>query len=315
MKSKTDEKPSIEFLPKNNNNNHSTLKKVNYLNKTDLQVNNKNHYKPNHNKSLSKSISNQNKNRLNDHRSQRNKSTAASLSKRSTSVYLKPYKFENYNIQQMTYGIMKDFNQMRISKEESFMERMKFDIYKRQIKEERVNQIVAENRVRRNENERIQGFNRLIQDANRRTEALDNLEKTKTRLDQNLLNPPKRYKAKEWKDIYDERFKRYREVNQKKLEMKWKEKIDEEMIKEDRVLKLCKTKKSSMKEIEEGVRRLYEEAIKTKAIKLEKKRNELQMIDYQSNTVKTQKKIYNANEFFFVSIINIIIIYIDDLAR
>lgn len=80
-------------------------------------------------------------------------------------------KYQQFDSQNNTYTLMIDFSHLKIRKEEKFMERMKFDVYKRQIKEEKVNELVDINKLRISENERHKGFNRLIRDANRRIEA------------------------------------------------------------------------------------------------------------------------------------------------
>ena len=111
--------------------------------------------------------------------------------------------YENFDIEQLTYSIMKNYSQLKISKEENFMERMKFDIYKRQIKEERVNKLVEQNKIKIEEEERIKAFNRLIEDANRRIEAQENLELMKNKLEEDLTKPPeKKYTPEEWDNIY-----------------------------------------------------------------------------------------------------------------
>ena len=107
--------------------------------------------------------------------------------------------YKNFDIQNLTYLLMKDYSQLRISKEENFMERMKFDIYKRQIKEERINKLVEQNKLKINEEDRIKAFNRLIEDANRRIEAQDNLQMMKNKIDEDLITKPiKKYNEGEW---------------------------------------------------------------------------------------------------------------------
>ena len=52
---------------------------------------------------------------------------------------------------------------------------MQFDIYKRQIKEERLNDLVEQNKVKINEEQKIKTFNRLIEGANGRLKAQINM--------------------------------------------------------------------------------------------------------------------------------------------
>ena len=94
---------------------------------------------------------------------------------------------------------------MKIDKDEDFMRRMLFDIFKRQTKEQRLNKLIEKNKVKINESERIKTFNRLIEDANRRIEAQDQMEELKNQIQQNQGNV-KKYKLDEWDDIYEERY-------------------------------------------------------------------------------------------------------------
>lgn len=209
-------------------------------------------------------------------------------------IYQMPTKYDNYDIQQMKYTIMKDYSQLRISKEEAFLERMKFDIYKRQIKEDRVNLLVEQNKVRLDEAERIQGFNRLIEDANRRIEAQENLELLKNKIDGDLISPSgKKYREEEWIEIYKERFLKYQGEIHTKMEEKAKEKREEERLKEEEEIKLCKRKKASKKVIDQSCKRLYEEAIKRK-IRMEQK---LSKINYEQFNSKYKKKTNDDYQF------------------
>ena len=190
--------------------------------------------------------------------------------------------YENFDIEQLTYSIMKNYSQLKISKEENFMERMKFDIYKRQIKEERVNKLVEQNKIKIEEEERIKAFNRLIEDANRRIEAQENLELMKNKLEEDLTKPPeKKYTPEEWENIYKERFLAFiEEVNRKKQE-RIKEKREMERKEEQEEIELCKVKKASQKEIDEASKRLYEEALKRQA-----KRKENMRVNYDNSPAK-----------------------------
>ena len=91
-------------------------------------------------------------------------------------------KYEFHNIEKLKYDLTKDYNQLHVNKDENFMERMKFDIYKRQIREERINNLIEKNKIKIDEENRIKAFNRLIEDANRRFEVKENLEIRKNKL-------------------------------------------------------------------------------------------------------------------------------------
>ena len=54
--------------------------------------------------------------------------------------------FDNYDLQKLTYSLIKDYSLIQINKDEKFLDRMKFDIYKRQSKDERINKLIEENK-------------------------------------------------------------------------------------------------------------------------------------------------------------------------
>ena len=202
--------------------------------------------------------------------------------------------YKNFDIQNLTYSLMKDYSQLRISKEENFMERMKFDIYKRQIKEERINKLVEQNKLKINEEERIKAFNRLIEDANRRIEAQDNLQMMKNKIEEDLITKPtKKYNEGEWNEIYNERFKKFQEDVNRKNEEKIKQKREEERIKEDKEVELCKVKKASKDIIDKSTKRLYEESIKRR-LKAEAK---LSKVNYDNSPSKYKKTIQSDYNF------------------
>ena len=204
--------------------------------------------------------------------------------------------YENFDIEQLTYSIMKNYSQLKISKEENFMERMKFDIYKRQIKEERVNKLVEQNKIKIEEEERIKAFNRLIEDANRRIEAQENLELMKNKLEEDLTKPPeKKYTPEEWENIYKERFMAFIEEVNRKNQERIKEKREMERKEEQEEIELCKVKKASQKEIDEASKRLYEEALKRQA-----KRKEKMRVNFDNSPAKYKINV-NSGAYTFMS--------------
>ena len=104
--------------------------------------------------------------------------------------------FNHYDIQQLSYDLVKEYSHVRIDKDEEFMQRMLFDTFKRHTKDERLEKLIDKNRIRMDEGERIKTFNRLIIDANRRIEAQENLESMKTKLDDQMSL--KKYKQEDW---------------------------------------------------------------------------------------------------------------------
>ena len=107
---------------------------------------------------------------------------------------------------------MKDYSQLYINKDDKFLNRMKFDVYKRQSKNERRKKLIEQNKIKINEVQRIKAFNRLIEDANRRIEAQENIENLQGKLSSNLVAPShKKYNYNQWDYIYKNRFKKIEE--------------------------------------------------------------------------------------------------------
>ena len=93
------------------------------------------------------------------------------------------------NNEKLTYSIMKDYSQLYINKDDKFLNRMKFDVYKRQSKKERIKKLMEQNKIKINEVQRIKVFNRLIEDANRIIEAQENIKNLQGKLSLNLVAP------------------------------------------------------------------------------------------------------------------------------
>jgi len=212
-----------------------------------------------------------------------------------SNLYFNKKNYEFYNIQKLKYDLTKDYNLLHIDKDENFMERMKFDIYKRQIREDRINKLIEEYKIKIDENDRIKAFNRLIEDANRRIEAQVNLEIMKNKLDKDDKNKNnKKYNEKEWGEIYKNRFKNYEIKVNNKIEklIDEKKKLNKKI--EDEEINMCKIKKGTKKQIQEFIKRLYEDSIKRR-LKMENKKNNYILYDNDVSKYKTKDKTLNYN--------------------
>ena len=218
------------------------------------------------------------------------------ISKSKTNL---PYnKYEKYDIQSLSYSLNKDYSSLHSNQNNNFLQRMKFDIYKRQIREDRLNQLINQNKVKIDEEERIKTFNHLIEDANKRFEALEKMEKIKQELDEDLTTVEhKKYTQKEWNKIYNDRFKKYEnEVKEKNLKRKKEQEEIKKKLLEDE-LKLCKTKKGNKERIEREGKRMYEE-YKKRQIKLEEKRKKYEDI-YNDEINNNFLGKYNNEKYIF----------------
>ena len=224
----------------------------------------------------------------NQNKSNNNSITLSRVSKAKTS--LSNYdnsKFENYNIEKMRYNFLKDYSYIHVDKAEKFLNRMQFDIHKRQLKEDRINELVEQNKIRIDEDERISAFNRLISDANRRLEAQENLENMKNKLSEDLINnEKKKYSNEVWNEIYNKRFKNYVENINKKKEEEIKRKEKKKIKEENDEINLCKSKKKPQKLIDEASKRMYDEA-KRRKIKMNEK---IDRINKYNNEIEDASK-------------------------
>jgi len=187
----------------------------------------------------------------------------------------------------MRYDFLKKYSYIHVDKDENFLNRMKFDIFKRQSKEEKINALVEQNKAKIDEDERVSTFNRLISDANRRIEAQDNLENMKNKLSEDIINTDKKkYNYEVWNEIYNKRFKNYAENCNKKKEEEYKKKEILKKKEEIDEINLCKSKKKPQKLIDEASKRMYDEA-KRRKIKMNEK---IDRINKYNNEIEDASK-------------------------
>ena len=223
----------------------------------------------------------------------------ASQAKTSISNY-DTSKFDNYDLQKLKYNLVKDYSYLHIDKDENFLNRMQFDIYKRQLKEDRINQLIEQNKPKIDEDERIQTFNRLIIDANRRLVAQENMENMKNKLEEDIsFSTKKKYSEQEWKDIYNKRFKKYAENISKKKEETLKLNLQKKMNEEKEIMNLIPNKKASKKHIEQNAQRMYDEAKKRKIKMNEKIKKKNNYYNLEEDSKKYVKKI-RSDSYSFV---------------
>ena len=225
----------------------------------------------------------------------KNNQTTKANKKNKTQKNFYLNKFENYNDELKRYYFNKEYSNFHINIEENFMERMQFDIYKRQIKEERLNDLVEQNKVKIDEDQKIKTFNRLIEDANRRLKAQTNMNELQNQLNDDLISATnfyKRYNGDEWDEIYKKRFKKYLEKVNKKKEENKKIYDEEKKKKEQEIINLCPCKKASIKHILEASQKMYDEAKKRKLKKSEKKEttNNIKKISYINTKLKNNNE-------------------------
>jgi hypothetical protein len=227
-------------------------------------------------------------NNINNQNKNNNSITLSRVSKAKTTLSnYNNSKYENYNLEKMRYNFLKKYSYIHVDKGENFLNRMKFDIYKRQLKEDKINALVEQNKAKLDEDERVSAFNRLISDANRRLEAQDNLENMKNKLSEDVINnDKKKYSNEVWNEIYNKRFKNYAENCNKKKEEEYKRKEKKRIEEENDEINLCKSKKKPQKLIDEASKRMYDEA-KRRKIKMNEK---IDRINKYNNEIEDASK-------------------------
>ena len=189
----------------------------------------------------------------------------------------------HYDLQMLSYSYLKRLSKLRINKEESFMIRMLFDIMKRQSQERNLLMFLKQHKAKMKEEERVKGFNRLIQDANRRLETQERIDELKNKIENSNSNQCikdktiKRYKSKQWKEVYERRFKKYQDDKEEKIKKKISERKEMERLKEEEEVKMCKRIKAPRKVTEMYGNRLYSEGMKGKEVNYNGKAKERKM--------------------------------------
>ena len=108
-----------------------------------------------------KTVPNKNNNNLNLNTNNNHNMSLSRVSKAKTTLpNYDNSKFDNYNLEKMRYNLVKGYSYLHIDKDVDFLNRMQFDIYKRQLKEERINKLAEKNKVKMDEDERIKAINR-----------------------------------------------------------------------------------------------------------------------------------------------------------
>lgn len=130
-------------------------------------------------------------------------------------------------------------------------------------------------------------FDRLSQAVNKKTKGRQNNKLNKDFISVEKIN--KRYNNSEWNEIYNKRFKSYKDNIDKRREENRKFYEDEKKRKEDEIIKLYQSKKASNNHIMEASQRMYDEAKKRKIKIEEKKLNNIN--DTEESIYKYVKKI------------------------
>jgi hypothetical protein len=113
-----------------------------------------------------------------------------------------PRKVRLYDIDGNLYDFVKTHDKIKVGRDDgTFMKRMVLDVFIRQTKDKRLNELLDKRKIRITEGDKIKAFNRLIEDANRRMEAIDNLESVKLSMEEPL--PEKKYSYHQFMDVYN----------------------------------------------------------------------------------------------------------------
>jgi len=280
---KINEDSNMKFLIKERNQEKSMVKKNSYSEEDSITIINDDefcilnpYYKDN---KIDKNINNINakdQNLLNNDDNNSEESEIEGLNRFNSSININNIAL-NKNIaeeEQLRIDFVKEFTKLRPDKSQKFLERMKFDVNNRQMKENKMNDFIKRTKRKMNEEDITKSFNRLIEDANRRMEVKEKMKIFKEQKENEDIiklnnfihskdkNKNKKYNKNQWKDIYKKRFLFFLDNKNKKIKDKIIEKELIEKKKEDDLKRRYNSKKLPEKEIINHCKKLYGEYMK-----------------------------------------------------
>jgi len=227
-------------------------------------------------------------------------------SRNKSENYNKKYKkqlyerYNKYNISEILYNIDKTYSKINFN-DKDFMTRMDNYTSKRNLRREKINEILEKKIPKTSKKNLLLVLNRLIDDSNRRIEANKKVEifKKDNKIKDDYseeLSKNKSVSSEKWKKIYEERFKsKLNQYNNDKIKMKLDSEQKKKKKEEEELSQMKKYGKSiifSEQILNEYNQRLYYYPITKKKLScLENLKIKNQEYD---NAIKVNnKKIYN----------------------
>ncbi len=209
-------------------------------------------------------------------------------------------RYNKYNISEILYNIDKTYSKINF-KDKDFMTRMDNYTSKRNLRIEKINEILEKKIPKTSKKNLLLVLNRLIDDSNRRIEANKKVEifKKDNKIKDDYseeLSKNKSVSSEKWKKIYEERFKsKLNQYNNDKIKMKLDSEQKKKKNEEEELSQMKKYGKSiifSEQILNEYNQRLYYYPITKKKLScLENLKIKNQEYD---NAIKlNNKKIYN----------------------
>ena len=209
-------------------------------------------------------------------------------------------RYNKYNISEILYNIDKTYSKINFN-DKDFMTRMDNYTSKRNLRREKINEILEKKIPKTSKKNLLLVLNRLIDDSNRRIEANKKVEifKKDNKIKDDYseeLSKNKSVSSEKWKKIYEERFKsKLNQYNDDKIKMKLDSEQKKKKNEEEELSQMKKYGKSiifSEEILNEYNQRLYYYPItKKKLTCLENLKIKNQEYD---NAIKlNNKKIYN----------------------
>ena len=209
-------------------------------------------------------------------------------------------RYNKYNISEILYNIDKTYSKINFN-DKDFMTRMDNYTSKRNLRREKINEILEKKIPKTSKKNLLLVLNRLIDDSNRRIEANKKVEifKKDNKIKDDYseeLSKNKSVSSEKWKKIYEERFKsKLNQYNNDKIKMKLDSEQKKKKKEEEELSQMKKYGKSiifSEQILNEYNQRLYYYPITKKKLScLENLKIKNQEYD---NAIKlNNKKIYN----------------------
>jgi hypothetical protein len=178
--------------------------------------------------------------------------------------------FTKYDVQHNSYDIAKKYAHLKIENDRKFIDRMDFYAIKKQFKDNKINELLQNKKVKIKFEEKVDTFNRLIKDANRRTDGKRRVdihnENTDSILPEVNSKSKEKMTSEKWDKIYKERFEEKQRERDKRVKI---EQIKKEKVKKQFEEKLMEEIESKRKKVSADVadkitNRLYNESERRK---------------------------------------------------
>ena len=187
---------------------------------------------------------------------------SSKLLTKSSSVFdIHHARYAKHNTQELCYKLYKEYSKIKFKDETDFITRMELYATKKALQNDKIEELVKQNKIHISEEERTKTFNRLIQDSNKRIEKMkENEIKRKMNNSNDTVNKrnthlraksTRTFDKHKWDKVYERFVSKLNETNKhieelRKAKMEKEEEEYKEQQKHLQKFKKVKTKKEMM---------------------------------------------------------------------